>query len=135
MKKRRSELIPYRGHFGSAEYSLECSLWSILKTNNFKDAILMGISLCGDADTIGAITGQIAGATYGNSSIPEEWKQKLVQYGGIVNLSNKIIRAGEKSNEASKQVDISKDREATSVFTMKTTPHETSYSQCRCCLL
>jgi dolichyl-phosphate-mannose--protein O-mannosyl transferase len=33
-----------------------------------------------DADSVAATAGQIAGALYGCSGIPKEWKNKLVQY-------------------------------------------------------
>ena len=55
---------------GYAIDSLEASLWSFYHTNNFEDAILKAVNLGGDADTIGAITGQIAGAFYGADKIP-----------------------------------------------------------------
>jgi ADP-ribosyl-[dinitrogen reductase] hydrolase len=118
MKKKRSQLVPFQGHIGSAEFSLECALWSILKTNNFTDAILMGINLGGDADTVGAIIGQIAGAIYGLESIPKEWREKIVGYNDIVDLARKIIRAGEISNRTIKHTELSTD--TTSVFALTT---------------
>lgn len=51
--------------------SLHCALWAFYKTNNFEEAIIKAINLGGDSDTIGAITGQIAGAYYGYDNIPE----------------------------------------------------------------
>ena len=50
---------------------------SFLLTDSFKDAVVTGINLGGDTDTIGAMTGAIAGAYYGYSQIPEEWIQGL----------------------------------------------------------
>lgn len=50
---------------------------SFLLTDTFKDAVVTGINLGGDTDTIGAMTGAIAGAYYGYSQIPEEWIQVL----------------------------------------------------------
>jgi ADP-ribosyl-[dinitrogen reductase] hydrolase len=35
------------------------------------------VSLGGDADTIGAVTGQLAGAIYGLSAIPDRWLERL----------------------------------------------------------
>ena len=37
----------------------------------------MAINLGDDADTTGAIYGQLAGAYYGEDGIPEEWRLKL----------------------------------------------------------
>lgn len=50
---------------------------SFLLTDSFKDAVVTGINLGGDTDTIGAMTGAMAGAYYGYSQIPEEWIQGL----------------------------------------------------------
>jgi ADP-ribosyl-[dinitrogen reductase] hydrolase len=38
----------------------------------------MAINLGDDSDTVGAVYGQIAGAFYGESMIPERWLSKLV---------------------------------------------------------
>ena len=53
--------------------SLEASLWCFYTTDNFHDAVLKAVNLGDDADTTGAITGQIAGAFYGLSEIPDKW--------------------------------------------------------------
>lgn len=57
--------------------SLICSIWAFYNTNNFKDALIKAVNIGGttyaDSDTIGAITGQIAGAYYGYDSIPENY--------------------------------------------------------------
>jgi ADP-ribosylglycohydrolase len=50
---------------------------SFLLTDNFRDAVVTGINLGGDTDTIGAMTGAIAGAYYGYAEIPEQWTQGL----------------------------------------------------------
>lgn len=57
--------------------ALEASLWSVGQTGGFEQAILAAVNLGDDADTTGAITGQLAGALYGASAIPEGWRQKL----------------------------------------------------------
>jgi ADP-ribosyl-[dinitrogen reductase] hydrolase len=53
--------------------TLEVSLWHFLHTETFEDAIVNSINMGGDADTIGAITGAIAGARYGYAGIPGRW--------------------------------------------------------------
>ncbi len=42
------------------------------------DAVLEAVNLGDDADTTGAVCGQIAGAFYGESDIPVEWRRRLV---------------------------------------------------------
>jgi ADP-ribosyl-[dinitrogen reductase] hydrolase len=41
------------------------------------DVILKAVNLGDDADTVEAVTGQIAGAKWGYASIPNEWKEQL----------------------------------------------------------
>ena len=62
---------------GRTLWSLEAALWCVYHTNNFKDCILKAVNLGGDADTVAAITGQIAGAIYGLNQIPQQWINQL----------------------------------------------------------
>ncbi len=57
--------------------SLEAALWCFLHSESFEEAVLKGVNLGDDADTTGAVCGQIAGAFYGESGIPDEWLGKL----------------------------------------------------------
>lgn len=56
---------------GWVVHCLEASLWSFWGTNSFEEAVLKAVNLGNDADTTGAVTGQIAGAFYGYSGIPQ----------------------------------------------------------------
>lgn len=47
------------------------------QTDNFEDALVNAVNRGGDADTIGAITGGMAGARYGYNSIPQRWIDTL----------------------------------------------------------
>ncbi len=57
--------------------TLEAALWSVARTGDFRSAVLLAANLADDADTVAAVTGQIAGALYGRSGIPGEWLDKL----------------------------------------------------------
>lgn len=57
--------------------SLEAALWAFHKTTSFQDGALLAVNLGDDADTTGAVYGQIAGAYYGAAGIPESWREKL----------------------------------------------------------
>lgn len=70
--------------------SLEAALWCFLKTDNFRDAVLRAANLGRDADTTAAICGQLAGAFYGESGIPQEWRERLVMAGEIRALADKL---------------------------------------------
>ena len=49
--------------------SLEASLWAFHNADSFSDAVLKAVNLGDDADTTGAICGQLAGAYWGESQI------------------------------------------------------------------
>lgn len=57
--------------------SLKCAVMSILRTDSFEEALVDTVNRGGDADTIGAIAGGLAGAIYGASRIPNRWKDAL----------------------------------------------------------
>lgn len=59
--------------------SLEAAIWVTLKSENYKEAVIGAINLGGDTDTIGALTGALAGIIYGYDFIPEEWKDALAK--------------------------------------------------------
>lgn len=57
--------------------TLEASIWCILHTNNYKNAVLTAVNLGDDTDTTGAVTGSLAGLIYGYNAIPDEWIKTL----------------------------------------------------------
>lgn len=66
--------------------SLEASLWCLLNTDNYKDAVLKAVNLDNDTDTIGAITGSMAGIYYGYENIPAGWIRKLKRHDYLLEL-------------------------------------------------
>lgn len=71
--------------------SLEAALWAFARTENFRDGCLAAVNLGDDADTTGAIYGQLAGAYYGVAAIPEEWKNTIVKRDLIEQFSNDLF--------------------------------------------
>ena len=59
--------------------TLEAVIWVLLKSENYKEAVIGAINLGEDTDTIGALTGAAAGIVYGYDFIPEEWKDNLAK--------------------------------------------------------
>ena len=57
--------------------SLEAALWAFAKSSSFEDGALLAVNLGDDADTTGAVYGQIAGAFHGVDAIPLRWRTKL----------------------------------------------------------
>lgn len=58
--------------------TLHAALWSTLTTDSFESAVLRACNLGDDADTTAAVAGQIAGAMYGYSNIPQDLKVGLM---------------------------------------------------------
>ena len=71
--------------------SLEAALWAFYTTNNFKDGVLKAVNLGNDADTTGAVYGQIAGAFYGSDNFPKEWQDIIYNIKIIINLSKNLL--------------------------------------------
>ncbi len=59
--------------------SLEASLWSFLQSDDYEEAVLTAVNLGEDTDTIGFITGTVAGMYYQLDGIPEEWVCQLAK--------------------------------------------------------
>ncbi|MGP1434830.1 MAG: ADP-ribosylglycohydrolase family protein [Catonella sp.] len=70
--------------------TLEASLWAFITTDNYKEAVLKGINLGEDTDTIAAIIGGLAGIFYGISSIPDTWLQSLARKRDIYEIVEKF---------------------------------------------
>jgi ADP-ribosylglycohydrolase len=71
--------------------SLEAALWAFYKTDSFRDGCLMAVNLGDDADTTGAVYGQIAGAYYGEDGIPVEWRSRLAMREIIEAFAEKLF--------------------------------------------
>lgn len=62
------------GYIGSyAMDGMAMALHCLWTTNNFKDALLKCANIRGDADTVTAVVGQMAGAIYGIENVPVSW--------------------------------------------------------------
>ena len=69
--------------------------------NDFRDGCLLAVNLGGDADTTGAIYGQLAGAFYGESSIPLAWREKLAHRGLIASFADRLLTLSEAAARSS----------------------------------
>jgi ADP-ribosylglycohydrolase len=76
---------------GYVAHSLEAALWCVVQTACFRDAVLLAANLGDDADTTAAITGQLAGALYGASGIPPEWRAKLAWHDQIAETARTLL--------------------------------------------
>ena len=59
--------------------TLQSALWAVENSSSFEETVLKAVNLGDDADTVGAVAGQIAGAIYGYSSVPNKLKNGLAK--------------------------------------------------------
>ncbi|MXW53322.1 MAG: ADP-ribosylglycohydrolase family protein [Gammaproteobacteria bacterium] len=78
---------------GYVVHSLEAALWSVHTSNSFEGALVKAVNLAGDADSVGAIAGQLAGALWSYEAIPTRWLQALTQLEHLVGLAKKLYLA------------------------------------------
>ncbi len=67
------------------------TLWCVSTTDSFEEALILAVNLGHDADTVGAVTGQIAGAFYGASAIPARWLAPLAWRERIEHLADRLV--------------------------------------------
>ena len=90
--RRHSETEP--PSTGFALDTLEAALWAVERSTCFADAVLTAVNLGHDADTTGAVAGQIAGARYGAGSIPADWLDALAQRRRIDGIAERLLEMG-----------------------------------------
>ena len=72
--------------------SLEAALWAFHNSETFEEGALMAVNLGDDADTTGAVYGQIAGAYYGLQSIPEKWVDNIIMHELIETFAEELLK-------------------------------------------
>jgi poly(ADP-ribose) glycohydrolase ARH3 len=87
---RREEVIDALGNGESSLASVPTAIYSFLAARDFKGAVLYAVSLGGDADTIGSMTGAIAGAYYGVEGIPSQWRETVENRDKIERLAREL---------------------------------------------
>lgn len=85
-----------RNEISSSGYvisTVEAALWSVARTGNFEEALVLAVNLGEDADTVGAVTGQLVGALYGAPSIPQRWREHLAWQSQIEDNAGRLLTA------------------------------------------
>ena len=80
---------------GFVVQSLEAALWAFARGDDFRTGALLAVNLGDDADTTGAIYGQLAGAHYGVDGIPAHWLAALAKRDQVELLASRLITAEE----------------------------------------
>lgn len=76
-------------------HSLQVAWWAFQQYDSFEEGMLAVVNLGGDADTNGAIYGQLAGAFYGYEAIPEEWREELHDEADIADMAAALFAMSE----------------------------------------
>lgn len=89
----RSKTINEVHGTGYVVESLEAALWCFWTTETYEQAVLAATNLGDDADTTAAICGQLAGAYYGESAIPNRWLKQLTMRDEMTDLADRLHAA------------------------------------------
>ncbi|MBD2496036.1 ADP-ribosylglycohydrolase family protein [Nostoc sp. FACHB-280] len=73
--------------------TLEASLWCLLNSSSYAEAVLKAVNLGGHTDTTAAVTGGLAGIYYGIEGIPQLWVNQVARKQDIVNLAKRFTAA------------------------------------------
>jgi ADP-ribosyl-[dinitrogen reductase] hydrolase len=90
---RRRDPPEIRGD-GYVVRSLEAALWAFDRGASFREGALLAVNLGDDADTTGAVFGQLAGAYYGEIGIPREWRDRIAMGDLIASLAERLFDPG-----------------------------------------
>ena len=84
---------------GYVLHTLEAALWCVGRTESVADALILAVNLGHDADTVGAVTGQLAGALWGMSGAPTAWLDRLAWRDRIESLAADLFHSTEVRNQ------------------------------------
>jgi len=73
---------------------LEAALWAFHRSATFRDGALRAVNLGDDADTTGAVYGQLAGAYYGEQGISESWRAMLTHRHRLEDYAEQLLQLG-----------------------------------------
>jgi ADP-ribosylglycohydrolase len=75
---------------GYVVHTLEASIWCLLTTGSYKEAVLKAVNLGEDTDTTAAVTGGLAGLLYGTANIPQHWIKQIARQDDIDDLAERM---------------------------------------------
>ncbi len=76
---------------GYVVHTLKAATWSVARTGSFRNAVLLAANLADDADTVAAVTGQLAGALYGLPGIPDDWLARLAWRDRLLEAGRRVL--------------------------------------------
>lgn len=87
---------------GYVLHTLEAALWCVGRAESIENALILAANLARDADTVAAVTGQLAGALWGVSGAPDGWLAKLAWREKIEALALHLFEAAERERSAAR---------------------------------
>ena len=76
---------------GYVVHSLQTLLHDGLNATSAEEAIVTAVNRGGDTDTIGAITGAVAGARFGASELPDRWLSAIDETNELESLADQLV--------------------------------------------
>jgi ADP-ribosyl-[dinitrogen reductase] hydrolase len=83
---------------GYVVHTLEAAIWCVDQSDSLEDALVLAVNLGDDADTVGAVTGQLAGAIWGSQAIPDRWLKKLAWREHLIERAEALLGASSQRN-------------------------------------
>jgi ADP-ribosylglycohydrolase len=93
-KQKNAPDLPAGEQAGDA---LEAALWAFFKTDDFAAGGLLAVELGNDTVATAAVYGQLAGAYYGYTAIPEPWREKIARRNEIEDLAITLLHETKQS--------------------------------------
>ena len=80
---------------GRAVDTLQAAIWTMSRARSAEDAVVRAVGLGDDADTVGAVTGALAGARWGAGALPARWLSRLAWSRELRAMARRLELAGE----------------------------------------
>jgi ADP-ribosyl-[dinitrogen reductase] hydrolase len=77
---------------GYVVHTLQTALFHGLTADSAEDAIVTAVAMGEDTDTVGAVTGAVAGARFGADALPERWLAELDVRDELAALGSRLAR-------------------------------------------
>ncbi len=100
MSGKAEDSFDYLKHYrdpyatGTVMYTYNMAWECVNETSSFEKALVMAVNKGYDADTVGAVTGMLAGRKYGLKGIPTRWLDKLMKKDELIDMAEKLYALG-----------------------------------------
>jgi len=81
---------------GYVIHTLEASIWCLLNSQSYAQAVLKAVNLGEDTDTTGIVTGGLAGLYFGLNTIPDAWLKVLARREDLAKLLAEFVEGLQK---------------------------------------